>query len=138
MSEATTPEALPEDVELRLSWRTDDGQLVGALMARNVGNRVVRLSGKPVLRPIGADGEVLDTETVVSLELRIPDYVDLAPGGRARAPIGWAGWDGAPASGRIIVEWPGGQVAVLAEGPRQPASTGPATNLWSSWFELES
>jgi hypothetical protein len=59
----------------------------------------------------------------------------LAPGERARAPVGWGGWDGPPASGKVLVTWAGGQTQVTADGPVQPEADGPATNLWSSWFE---
>jgi hypothetical protein len=40
------------------------------------------------------------------------------------------------ASGSVIVQWSGGEVEVAATGPLQPASTGPSTNLSSSWFTL--
>lgn len=136
MAERSETEARPTEVGFRLAWQLDDDELVGVLEAHNIGDRIIRLSGKPSLKPVGADGEVLATDMVVSLELRLPGHVEVPPGGRARAAVGWAGWDGPPASGQIIVEWPGGQVRVTAEGPRQPASSGPATNLWSSWFEL--
>ena len=136
MAEPDTPEAQPAEVEFSLAWRLEDGHLVGELEARNIGSRAIRLSGKPSLRPVGADGQPLDTGTVVSLELRLPGHVEVEPGRRARAAVGWAGWDGPPARGEVIVGWPGGHVVVTANGPRQPESSGPATNLWSSWFEL--
>jgi hypothetical protein len=94
-----------------------------------------RLSGKPLLTPIGTDGVPLDAKTVVTLELRLPGYVELAPGERAMARVGWGGWDGAPASGKVIVHWRGENVELIADGPRQPESDGPTTNLWTSWFE---
>ena len=136
MTEPSIPEAQPTEVEFRLSWWPESGHLTGELEARNIGTRVVRLSGKPTLTPTGVDGRPLDAELVVSLELRLPGYVELAPGGRARASVGWAGWDGPPSSGKVIIGWQGGQEEVTAQGPRQPGSAGPPTNLWSSWFEL--
>jgi hypothetical protein len=75
--------------------------------------------------------------SIMTLELRLPGYVELAPGESATSGVGWAAWDG-PAVGRLVrVEWPGGQADVPIDGPRQPAATGPATNLWSSWFEVD-
>jgi Domain of unknown function (DUF4232) len=129
------PEAKPGDVAFRLSWRAESGSLTGELEVSNVCDHAVRLSGKPGLTPIGIDGEPLAAETAVTLELRPPGYVVLAPGDRARAPVGWGGWDGPPAGGMVLVTWEGGQTEVTAHGPVQPEADGPATNLWSSWFE---
>jgi hypothetical protein len=127
--------AQPGEVEFALSWLPgDDGRLTGELVAKNISDHAIRLSGKPSLTPIGVDGQPLAAETVVTLELRLPGYVELEPGKRASTVVGWAGWDGPPASGTVIVQWPGGQVDVAASGPRQPHATGPAVNLWASWF----
>lgn len=123
------------EVTFTLTWRADAGSLKGELQALNVCDHVVRLSGKPRLVPIGVDGEQLDADAIVSAEMKLPGYVELAPGERASAPVSWAGWDGPPASGRLIVGWQGGRVEVEAFGPRQPESVGPPTNLSSSWFE---
>ena len=90
--------------------------------------------GKPALTPIGTDGQPLDAKSVVTLEARSPGYVELKPGERARSPVGWAGWDGPPCAGKVIVRWQGGQMEVNADGPRQPTRRGPATNLYTSWF----
>jgi len=81
-----------------------------------------------------AHGQPLETESIITLEAMIPGYVELEPGESATAPIGWAGWAGRDAGGAVRVGWPGGQAEVQAEGPRQPAGSGPATNLFSSWF----
>jgi hypothetical protein len=75
---------LPE-VAFTLWWTPERGGLVGALEARNVCAHRFRLSGKPILTPIGTNGEPLDAETIVTLDLRLPDYVELAPGERAKA-----------------------------------------------------
>ena len=123
------------DVTFTLSWRMRNGRLSGDLVAVNISNHRVRLSGKPGLVAVGTDGQPLDAETVVSLELRWPGYVELNPGERARSPVGWGGWDGPPCSGKVIVRWDGGQVEVNADGPPQPTRRGPATNLSTSWFE---
>ena len=129
------PEAQPGDVTFRLSWRAKSGHLTGELEASNVCDHAVGLSGKPGLTPIGLDGAPLAAETIVTLEFRPPGLVELAPGERARTRVGWGGWDGPPASGTVRVTWAGGQAEVTAQGPVQPEADGPATNLWSSWFE---
>lgn len=135
MASTETPEAQRGDVLFALSWRAESGRLRGELEARNTSNHPVRLSGKPGLTPIGRDGDPLDAETIVTLEFRPPGYVELAPGERARAPVGWGAWDGPPASGRVVVKWDGGEIEVMADGPRQPEADKRPTNLWSSWFK---
>ena len=134
--DAEVTEALPTEVAFTLSWEAAGGTLHGILEGRNVSDHPVRLSHKPGLIPIGVDGEPLDAETIVTAELRLPDYAEMGPGERARATVSWAGWGGPPASGRVIVKWSGGQVEVAASGPRQPTASGPTTNLSSSWFTL--
>jgi len=134
--EPAVPEALPGEVELTLTWKAVDGRLSGILEGRNVCDHPVRLSNKPVLIPVGVDGEPLDAQTVVTLELRLPPYADVGPGEMASSGVSWGGWDGPPASGTVIVKWDGGQVEVAASGPPQPSSRGPGTNLSSSWFTL--
>lgn len=135
VTDTDAPEARSDDVELSLTWVAEDGALKGALEARNVSEQRVRLSGKPQLTPLDADGNPLETVAIMTLELRLPGYVELDPGESATSNVGWAGWDGPAAGGAVRVEWPGGQADVPAAGPRQPSATGPATNLWSSWFE---
>jgi hypothetical protein len=54
------PECGTEDVEFTLSWGDAGGALQGDLVAENVGGRACRLSGKPDVIPIGADGLPLD------------------------------------------------------------------------------
>jgi Protein of unknown function (DUF4232) len=135
MSVMTSPECEPEDLEFALTWTPAGRGLTGRLQARNVGQRACRLSGKPVLVPLAPDGTELAAQTVITLELRAPGYVLLGPGDSAVADVGWAGWNGPPASGRMLVRWPGGQQDFRTAGPPQPepAPDG-ATNLWSSWF----
>ncbi len=128
-------ECRPEDVEFALTWELSAGRLVGQLRARNIGRRACRLSGKPALVVLGLDGGDLGAQTVVTLEWVEPGYLVLEAGDSAVANVGWAGWDGPPASGRVIVKWPGGQREVLASGPAQPGpAEGGATNLWTSRF----
>lgn len=134
MTDNEVSEAGPDDIAFSLTWLPDGDTLKGELEARNVGNRRVRLTGKPQLTPLGIDGRPLDTPTIITLELMLPGFVELDPGESAIAAIGWAGWDGLAAGPRVRVEWPGGQVDVATLGPREPAASGPATNLWSSWF----
>jgi hypothetical protein len=126
-------------LEVRLSWSADERDgLIGWLEVRNSGENVVRLAGKPGLRPLGLDGAPLATECVVTLELRTPDYVDVPSGGTARAPVGWGGWDGPPAGGQVEVSFSGRTYTVDVDGPAQPPGRGPGTNLWSNWFEISS
>jgi len=134
VTEIEAPKAGPDDIALSLTWRPDGDGLQGELGARNVGQHRVRLYGKPRLVPLDIAGHPLAADTIVTAELRLPGYAELAPGESAVAAVGWAGWDGPAAGGTVRVEWPGGQADVPADGPRQPAGGGPATNLWSSWF----
>jgi hypothetical protein len=134
MTEIEAPEARPDEVAFTLTWLPDGDGLRGDLGVRNVGTHRIRLTGKPRLTPLDADGHPLEADSVITLELRVPGYVELDPGDSATADVGWAGWDGLAAGGTVRVEWPGGQADVPAAGPRQPAGSGPATNLWSSWF----
>jgi len=135
MTDIDAAEATPDDVRFALTWSAEDGALTGALEARNVSEHRVRLTGKPRLIPLDAEGQPLDAEAIITLELRMPDYAELDPGESARSRVGWAGWDGPAAGGMVRVEWPGGQADVPVSGPHQPSATGPATNLWSSWFD---
>jgi Protein of unknown function (DUF4232) len=137
VTDIDAPEARPDDVAFSLSWQAEDGALKGVLEARNVSEHPVRLSGKPQLTPLDADGRPLETMSIMTLELRLPGYAELAPGETATSQVGWAGWDGPPAGRIVRVEWPGGHADVPVTGPRQPSARGLATNLWSSWFETD-
>lgn len=130
------PACGPEDVSVTVRWERDGGGLRGQVIAENTGGRTCRLPGKPAIRPLGLDGTPLPAETVITLELRQPGYVDLEPGQRAAAEVGWSGWDGAAAAPRAQVSWRGGTVVAPVEGPAQPASAEPPCNLSSSWFGL--
>jgi len=130
------PEATAHQLVLLLEWRAVvDGSMDGELVVVNDAEQPVRVSGKPRLVAIGLDGRDLGVDMVVTAELRIPDFVVLGPGERARALVSWAGWNGPPCSGRFRIELPGGRAELSALGPRQPEASGPATNLSSSWFE---
>ena len=135
MTDIDAAEASSEDVTFALTWQAEDGGLTGVLEARNISQHRVRLSGKPRLIPLDPDGQPLDAMAIMTLELRMPDYAELDPGESARSNVGWAGWDGPPAGGVVRVEWRGGQADVPVSGPHQPSGSGPATNLWSSWFD---
>ena len=76
----------------------------------------------------------LDAMTVVTAEFSPPGYVVVDPGDSVAADVGWGGWDGPDPSGDLTVQWPGGQATIRPVGPRRPRGTGPATNLWSTWF----
>ncbi|ONI68291.1 hypothetical protein BWI15_35335 [Kribbella sp. ALI-6-A] len=127
------PEAAPDELAFSLSWEDDDGGLRGELTAVNVGDRLVRLTGKPGVTPIGTDGVPLDTLTAVTLEMRSPGYVVLAPGARATATVWWGAWDGPPAGDSARITWEGEAEAGVT-GPLQPERREGATNLSSSWF----
>jgi hypothetical protein len=130
------PEATAAQLVLSLEWRAVvDGSLEGEVVALNDAEHPVRVSGRPMLAAMGVDGEDLGVDMVVTAELRIPDFVVLGPGQRARAPVSWGGWNGPPCSGRFRIGLPGGRTELSASGPRQPEARGPATNLSSSWFE---
>jgi hypothetical protein len=133
---AVPDECQPGDVEFALAWQLSEGHLVGQLRARNIGRGACRLSGKPALVPLAVDGTDLGAQTVITLEYIAPGYLVLPPGGTAVAHVGWAGWDGPPASGRVIVRWQAGQQEIRADGPTQPAPppAGGATNLWTTRF----
>jgi Domain of unknown function (DUF4232) len=135
MTDTDAAEATSEDLAFALTWSAEDGALKGVLEARNISRRRVRLSGKPRLTPLDAEGRPLDAMAIATMELRMPGYAELGPGESARSDIGWAGWDGPATAGVVRVEWPGGRADVPVSGPHQPTATGPATNLWSSWFE---
>jgi hypothetical protein len=130
------PEASVEQVDLSLTWwASPDGALEGELVVVNRADHVVRVSGRPALAALGVDGQSLGADMVLTAELRVPDFVVLAPGERARAGVTWGGWDGPDCSGRFRVVLRGGRAELGGSGPRQPQARGPATNLSASWFE---
>ena len=133
-------------MQVEVVWHDDGGPLSGWVEVVNDDATVLRLPGKPWVSPLAVDGSELDLPHVITLEMRLPGYLDLLPGQRARAPISWGAWDG-PAAGRdVLVRWAdtdtgGGDdndvhVKVAAQGPRQPTSTTGGLNTSSSWFEL--
>jgi hypothetical protein len=131
-------EAIPADLSWELTWvESNDGGLSGVLTARNVSGQPVRVSGKPGLAPLDSGGEPVGAQTIVSAELRMPGYAVIEPGKTASSHVGWAGWDGRDPSGDVTIRWGGGEAVVTASGPPRPRSTGPATNLWSSWFTAQ-
>ena len=132
-------EARPQDVLISLTWHaTREATLTGELVVRNISDPPVRLSGKPSLQPLGIDGEPLEAQTIVSMELQVPGYVDLGPDEDAAAPVAWAGWNGPEATGDVLVNLCGGASRVAADGPHQPQFVGPPNNLTSSWFRRRS
>jgi len=130
------PEATAAQLVLFLEWQAvADGSLEGELDVVNDTEQPVRVSSRPMLVALGADGRDLGVDMVVTAELRIPDFVVLGPGERARSLVSWGGWNGPPCSGRFRIDLPGGRIELNALGPRQPEARGPATNFSSSWFE---
>ena len=119
-----------------MRWKRSGIGLAGQIMVKNVSGHTCRLGHKPWVVPLGIDGDQLPVEAIITLELRLRPVI-LDPGGRAAAPIGWAGWCGDAASGVVRVNWGSGSALVEVEGPRQPdcPDSGQPTNLWSSWFD---
>ena len=140
-AEPGPPECGPGDVRVTVEWHArDDGGLGGWVVVENTGGRACRLTGKPAVRPLDATGRPLDTSTVVSMELRRPDFVVVPPGARARAAVTWSGWSGPPAADRALVRWgaPGqAEATASVRGPAQPAGTARPHNLTSTWFGLD-
>jgi hypothetical protein len=83
------------------------------------------------------NGNPMDTETVVTLELRLPGHVVIEPGQRVMAPVSWGDWCG-PAAVRPST----GEVArrVSRNHGRETACPGcdrtQPTNTTASWFNL--
>ncbi|MFZ5851723.1 MAG: hypothetical protein ACOYY2_10065 [Actinomycetota bacterium] len=123
-------------LDLSITWSGVGTGLDGLVTAANRSAQPCRLGLKPVLEPLGLDGEPLRTRFMVTTEGLVGADL-LRPGETRAARAGWAGWCGPAASGSVRVSWPpGGAVVVPAGGPRQPGCPGPGqpTNLWSSWF----
>ncbi|SHG49678.1 Protein of unknown function [Jatrophihabitans endophyticus] len=128
-------ECTPDEVDFSLSWRHDgDGALAGELVARNTGPRAWRLTGKPGLVLTDADGRDLAADHVVTLELRLPGYAVVAPGGVARAAVSLGRWDGTPLGPVVGVTWEGGRADVRPDGPPAPTAASGPTTTSSSWF----
>jgi hypothetical protein len=131
-------ECQADHADVSVVWHDEDGSLRGWVEVRNVGDRPCRLSGKPSITPLSADGSRLDAPTIVTAELKLPGYVVLEPGQRARAAIGWGAWDGPTAGVQVVVGWEGQEKQVTVSGPTQPSRSEGPTNIWSYWFELVS
>ena len=119
------PEAGPDDIAFRLTWLPDGDTLKGELEARNVGERRVRLTGKPQLTPLDIDGRPLDTAAIITLELMLPGFVELDPGESATAAdrLGRLGRaDGRPAGAGRVAGRPGrrGHPGPAAAGGQRP------------------
>ncbi|MPY81701.1 MAG: DUF4232 domain-containing protein [Actinophytocola sp.] len=130
------PECRLEDLSVALRWERSGGGLHGQVVADNVSDHACRLSGKPVVTPLGQDHEPLGAQMIVTLEAHIPGYVTLLPGQRATAPVGWSTWCGPPASRQARISWHRGSTVVEVEGPAQPRCSDGPDNLSSSWFKL--
>lgn len=132
-------EAAPDEVQFQLTWTSDRPEaLHGQLIATNVSSRTWRLSGKPVVTPLGASGRPLATEHVITLEAQFPGYVSVEPGQRARAYVTWGWWDGTETSDRVRVEWHGGTSKATVSGPTHPerAVSGHRMGTSSDWWRL--
>jgi hypothetical protein len=131
-------ECIPDEVEVALSWQHRDEGLTGSVTVRNTGPRACRVTGKPAVIPLAADGTPLDVRTIITLELERPDFVVLEPGQEARAGVGWGAWDGPPAGDRAVVVWGAERhrTEVAVTRPLQPRSRRGPTNLSAGWFRL--
>jgi hypothetical protein len=129
------PQCGSEDLAVSVRWERSGIGLAGQIIVRNVSGHPCRLSHKPWVIPLGTDGHELPVESIITMELRLRPVI-LEPGARAAAPVEWAGWCGAAASGVVRVNWGSGSTEVEVEGPFQPdcPDSGP-TNLSSSWFD---
>ena len=125
-----------DDLAVSVRWERAGVGLEGQVLVENVSSRTCRLSDKPSVVPLRADGHDLPVEVLITMELRDGPVI-LASGERAAAPIWWAGWCGDAASGLVRVNWASGSAVVEVEGPRQPdcPDAGQPTNLSSSWFD---
>jgi hypothetical protein len=125
-----------DDLAVSVQWERAEVGLEGQILVENVGGRTCRLSDKPWVIPLGADGRELPVEVIITMEARDQPAI-LAPSRRAAAPISWAGWCGEAASGVVRVDWFSGSAVVEVAGPRQPDCPDPGqpTNLSSSWFD---
>jgi hypothetical protein len=125
-----------DEVEVTVRWERDGTGLRGQVIVRNVGGRTCRLPGKPGVRPLGQDGTPLDADTMITLELLEPGYVDIEPGQLAAARVTWPNWCGPAAGDQAVITWGDGSATAHVEGPVQPScEQGHGGNLTSSWFQ---
>lgn len=137
-NEELPPECTPEDVEVSLTWQARGEALSGWVGVRNGSGQACRVSGKPAVIPLAGDGTPLEVQTIITLELKIPDHVVLESGAEARAPVGWGAWNGPAAGDRAVVVWGAERhrTEVPVAAPRQPPSRSGPTNITSGWFRL--
>jgi hypothetical protein len=123
-------------VVVTVVWQRDGSGLRGEVVVENVGGRACRLAGKPSVTPLDEDGQRLGVDTMMTLEARLPDHVDIQPGQRAAAPVSWRNWCGATPSRQALVAWRGGSAVAGVDGPVRPEcdELRPG-NLTSSWFD---
>jgi len=126
-----------DDLAVVVHWEPDGTGLRGQVIAENVSGQICQLANKPTVTPLQPDGSPLPVETIVTMEMRSPGYVNLQPGQRAAAPVSWGSWCGQQASDQARVEWPGGSTTARVDGPTQPdCDPSQGYNLTSSWFDL--
>jgi hypothetical protein len=136
-ADPAAPVCHPNDVSVTVHWERHGNGLRGQVVAENISARACRLPGKPAVVPIGQDGKPLPAETIITMEWISPGYVELAPGDRAAAGVGWGNWCGDQASQRALVRWEGTELVAEVDGPAQPGcEPGKPNNLTSGWFTL--
>ncbi len=130
------PACESDDLAVSVRWERAGVGVAGQVVVENVSDHACRLSQKPSVIPLGADGRELPVEMIITMEARLRPVI-LDPGRRAAAPVEWAGWCGDAASGVVRVDWVSGSAVVEVQGPHQPDCPDPGqpTNLSSSWFD---
>jgi hypothetical protein len=76
-----------DDLAVSVRWERAGVGLAGQILVENVGGRTCRLSEKPWVVPLGADGRELPVEVFLTADARLRPVI-LAPGERAAAPSG--------------------------------------------------
>src|SRR6266699_2838150 len=79
----------PLGARFRTRGRGITSRRAGPMIWENVSGRTCRLSHKPWVVPLGADGRELPVVALTTMEFRIGPVI-LAPVARAAAPVGWA------------------------------------------------
>ncbi len=117
---------------------TPSGALEGWLHAANVSDAPVRLPGKPTVTPLDLEGRRLPVDCAMTAEMKYPGYIDVNPGEEAKAQVGWGGWSGdhAGREWEVRLDYRHPPARVEVRGPLEPTARGPATNTYSSWWQL--
>lgn len=128
-------EATAKDLRLELNWTHNAMRSSGRLIAYNVSDVIVSISGKPILRPQLSDSRIR-TNHVVTAEEKTPPFVALRPRETAVAPVTMYGWGSARVES-IVVELQNARFVLDARGFQpQPEVVGECLTS-SDWFVLD-